>query len=79
MKRSETYMQQQAGYKAFIPVPLPPQPTVKIEGNEISPSAHYVRSGHHSTRIKDFTANILYTKSMVEAGGVEEPLRAVKY
>ena len=32
MNRSGAYIQQQTGYKAFIPNPLPPNPPVKIEG-----------------------------------------------
>lgn len=33
MNRSGAYIQQQTGYKAFIPEPLPPNPPVKIEGD----------------------------------------------
>lgn len=33
MNRSGAYIQQQSGYKAFIPEPLPPNPPVKIEGD----------------------------------------------
>ncbi len=32
MNRSGAYVQQQTGYKAFIPDPLLPNPPVKIEG-----------------------------------------------
>lgn len=33
MNRSGAYIQQQTGYKAFIPNPLPPNPPLKIEGD----------------------------------------------
>ena len=33
MNRSGSYITQLAGYKAFIPAPLPPQPAIKIDEN----------------------------------------------
>ena len=32
MQRSGTYIKQRTGYRAFIPVPLPPKPALRIEG-----------------------------------------------
>lgn len=32
MQRSGTYVKQRTGYRAFIPVPLPPKPAVRIKG-----------------------------------------------
>lgn len=31
-KRSGRYIKQSIGYRAFIPAPLPPEPSIKLEG-----------------------------------------------
>ena len=41
MQRSGVYVKQPTGYWAFMPVPLPPKPAVKIEGDPLFFSPAY--------------------------------------